>query len=37
MASLRGTRIELVPLAEAVAGLRTVPIEDYKVFEPLFG
>ena len=37
MASLRGTRIELVPLAEAVAGLRTVPIEDYEVFEPLFG
>jgi ATP-dependent phosphofructokinase / diphosphate-dependent phosphofructokinase len=37
MASLRGTRIELVPLADAVAGLRTVPIEDYEVFEPLFG
>jgi phosphofructokinase-like protein len=37
MVSLRGTRIELVPLAEAVAGLRTVPVADYEVFEPLFG
>jgi 6-phosphofructokinase 1 len=37
MPALRGTRIELVPLAEAVASLRTVPPEDYEVFSPLFG
>jgi phosphofructokinase-like protein len=37
MASLRGTQIDLVPLADAVAGLRTVPVEDYEAFEPLFG
>ena len=37
MASLRGTRIELVSLTEAVAGLRTVPIEEYEGFEALFG
>jgi ATP-dependent phosphofructokinase / diphosphate-dependent phosphofructokinase len=37
MAALRGTQIELVPLADAVAGLRTVPVEDYEAFEPLFG
>ena len=29
MPALRGTRIELVPLSEAVAELRTVPAEDY--------
>jgi ATP-dependent phosphofructokinase / diphosphate-dependent phosphofructokinase len=37
MVSLRGNRIELVSLAEAVAGLRTVPLEDYEAFAPLFG
>jgi ATP-dependent phosphofructokinase / diphosphate-dependent phosphofructokinase len=37
MAALRGTTIELVPLAEAVADLKTVPPEDYEIFEPLFG
>ena len=37
MVSLRGTRIELVPLAEAVAELRTVPLEDYEAFSALFG
>ncbi|MGH2962243.1 MAG: 6-phosphofructokinase [Solirubrobacterales bacterium] len=37
MPSLRGTRIELVSLEDAVAGLRTVPHEDYEVFAPLFG
>jgi 6-phosphofructokinase 1 len=37
MTSLRGTRIELVSLAEAVAGLRTVPTEEYERFEALFG
>ena len=37
MAALRGTAIELVPLSEAVAELKTVPPEDYEVFEALFG
>jgi phosphofructokinase-like protein len=37
MSALRGTRIELVPLAEAVAKLRTVPLEDYEAFNALFG
>jgi phosphofructokinase-like protein len=37
MAALRGTHIELVPLSEAVAELKTVPPEDYEVFEALFG
>ena len=37
MPALRGTRIELVPLAEAVAELRTVPLEDYEAFNALFG
>jgi 6-phosphofructokinase 1 len=37
MPALRGTRIELVPLAEAVAQLRTVPDEDYAAAEAFFG
>ena len=37
MVALRGTRIELIPLAEAVAELRTVPLEDYEAFSALFG
>ncbi len=37
MVALRGTRIQLVPLAEAVAELRTVPLEDYEAFSALFG
>ena len=37
MAALRGTAIEFVPLPEAVAELKTVPPEDYEVFEALFG
>jgi 6-phosphofructokinase 1 len=37
MPSLRGNRIELVPLSEAVASLRTVPPEDYEVAAPFFG
>jgi len=37
MAALRGTRIELVPLSEVLAGLRTVPVEDYEVAETFFG
>jgi 6-phosphofructokinase 1 len=37
MPALRGTRIELVPLSEAVADLRTVPVEDYLAAETFFG
>jgi 6-phosphofructokinase 1 len=37
MPALRGTRVELVPLAEATAELRTVPTEDYESFSVLFG
>jgi phosphofructokinase-like protein len=37
MPALRGTRIELVPLSEAVAALRTVPPEDYEMAAPFLG
>ena len=37
MPALRGTRIVLVPLSEAVAKLRTVPPEDYEAAETFFG
>jgi 6-phosphofructokinase 1 len=37
MPALHGTRVELVPLADAVARLRTVPSEDYEAFSVLFG
>ena len=37
MTALRGTRIELVPLAEAVASLKTVPPQDFAVAEAFFG
>jgi 6-phosphofructokinase 1 len=37
MPALRGTRVELVPLAEAVADLRIVPEEDYEAAETFFG
>jgi 6-phosphofructokinase 1 len=37
MAALRGQRIELVPLEEAVAELRTVPPEDYEAAAAFFG
>jgi 6-phosphofructokinase 1 len=37
MPALRGTRITLVPLNEAVEQLRTVPPEDYEVAAPFFG
>jgi 6-phosphofructokinase 1 len=37
MPALHGTRIELHPLADAVAELRTVPIEDYEAFSALLG
>jgi ATP-dependent phosphofructokinase / diphosphate-dependent phosphofructokinase len=37
MPALRGTRIKLVPLSEAVEGLRTVPAEDYEAAQTFFG
>jgi phosphofructokinase-like protein len=37
MPALRGTRIELVPLDDAVAELRTVPQEDYDAASPFMG
>ena len=37
MPALRGNAIELVPLAEAVAELKTVPPEYYEQFEALMG
>ena len=37
MPALRGTRIELVALNEAVARLRTVPPEDYEAASPFMG
>ncbi len=37
MPALRGTKIELVALAEAVAELRTVSPEEYAVAEPFLG
>jgi ATP-dependent phosphofructokinase / diphosphate-dependent phosphofructokinase len=37
MPALRGTRIQLVPLSEAVADLRTVPADEYEAAETFFG
>jgi phosphofructokinase-like protein len=37
MPSLRGTKIELVPLSEAVSQLRTVPEEEYAAAAAFFG
>jgi 6-phosphofructokinase 1 len=37
MTALRGTKIELVPLADAVASLKTVPPDDFEVAEAFFG
>ena len=37
MTAQRSTRIELVPLAEAVAEVRRVPVEEYERFGVLFG
>jgi 6-phosphofructokinase 1 len=37
MTALRGTRIELVRLADAVAQLRVVPLEEYERYGVLFG
>jgi 6-phosphofructokinase 1 len=37
MPALRGNRIQLVPLDDAVAELRTVPPEDYEAASPFMG
>ncbi len=37
MTALHGTRIELVALADAVAELRVVPVEEYERYGVLFG
>jgi 6-phosphofructokinase 1 len=37
MTALRGTQIELVPLADAVAQLRVVPVAEYERYGVLFG
>ncbi|MGH2847920.1 MAG: 6-phosphofructokinase [Thermoleophilaceae bacterium] len=37
MPALKGSRIELVPLGDAVAELRTVPPEEYAAAEAFFG
>jgi ATP-dependent phosphofructokinase / diphosphate-dependent phosphofructokinase len=37
MAALHGSKIELVALADAVAEVRRVPVEEYEHFDVLFG
>jgi ATP-dependent phosphofructokinase / diphosphate-dependent phosphofructokinase len=37
MTALRGMKIELVPLKDAVSSLKTVPPEDFEVAEAFFG
>jgi hypothetical protein len=37
MTALRSTEIELVRLADAVAQLRVVPLEEYERYGVLFG
>jgi phosphofructokinase-like protein len=37
MTALRSTRIELVPIADAVSELRRVPLEEYARYDVLFG
>jgi 6-phosphofructokinase 1 len=37
MTALRGTQIERVQLGDAVAHLRTVPVEEYRRYGVLFG
>ena len=37
MTALRSTRIELVPIADAVRELRRVPLEEYARYDVLFG
>ena len=37
MAALRSTNVEMVPLVDAVAEVRHVPVEEYEHFDVLFG
>jgi 6-phosphofructokinase 1 len=37
MAALRSTNVEMVPLTDAVAEVRHVPVEEYEHFDVLFG
>jgi ATP-dependent phosphofructokinase / diphosphate-dependent phosphofructokinase len=37
MPALKGTKVELVPLREAVADLRMVPPEEFAAAEAFFG
>jgi ATP-dependent phosphofructokinase / diphosphate-dependent phosphofructokinase len=37
MAALRSTKVELIALADAVAEVRHVPVEEYRHFDVLFG
>jgi ATP-dependent phosphofructokinase / diphosphate-dependent phosphofructokinase len=37
MAALRSTKVVMVPLADAVAEVRHVPVEEYEHFDVLFG
>jgi hypothetical protein len=37
MTALRSNDIELVPLADAVKSLKTVPVEEYRRYGVLFG
>ena len=37
MVALRSTNIELVALSDAVAELRTVPVDEYERYGVLFG
>ena len=37
MAALHSTRIEMIPLADAVAEVRRVPVEEYEHYDVLLG
>jgi ATP-dependent phosphofructokinase / diphosphate-dependent phosphofructokinase len=37
MSALHGAKIDLIPLADAVAEVRRVPVEEYQHFDVLFG
>jgi 6-phosphofructokinase 1 len=37
MAALHATKVELIALADAVAEVRRVPVEEYQSFDVLFG
>ena len=37
MAALHSTKVELIALADAVAEVRHVPVEEYRHFDVLFG